>query len=124
MERLCFLVWLAGCATLSPGSKGPVNPVGARLASLPACAPGTEVGALLVKAGICTKKHCEGVCCNQCGWTATFESRNGQPVPVEGARAQALLGVTDSALDCEIAAWAEALAGQSVSIAAPECVVR
>ena len=124
VKRLCLLLWLAGCATNATLSNGPVNPVRARLASLPACAPGAEVGVLVVKAAICTKKHCEAACCNQCGWTATFETRNGQPVPVEPARVQALLGVAQSALDCEIAGWAEALAGQSLSLEAPECVVR
>lgn len=124
MKKLWWLVWLAGCATSAPLSNGPVNPVRARLASLAACAPGAEVGALVVKAAICTKKHCEAACCNQCGWTATFETLNGQPVPVEPARVQALLGVNESALDCEIVAWGEALAGHSVSLDAPQCVVR
>lgn len=39
------------------------------------------------------------------------------------ARVQEVLGVADSALDCEIAAWTAALQTQSVSLETPRCVV-
>lgn len=122
MKKLSWLVLLTGCVTSAPLTKGPVNPTRARLEALPTCAPGAEVGVLTVRPTICTKMHCQEACCNQCSWEASFE-KNGQPSPVEAARVEALLGVTASALDCEIAAWGEALSGLSVSVE-PPCVAR
>jgi hypothetical protein len=79
---------------------------------------------LIPRATMCTRMSCQDKCCNRCNWAATFETKNGQPVLAEQARVQALLGVPESALDCEIAAWAEALGSQSVSLGPPGCVVR
>src|SRR6476661_5717011 len=110
---------LAGCVTTpapvtSAAADGPPGAaVRQKLASLPRCEPGADVGLLVPRATICTKKHCEDRCCNQCSWSATFHNMSGE-LPADIARVQALLGVPESALDCEIAAWAEALAGQSV----------
>jgi hypothetical protein len=112
---------LSACATVAPTGKPSLR---AKLEALPRCEAGANVGALTVTAHICTKKHCESACCNACSWRATFEGKNGQPTPVDAAQVQSLLGVTESALDCEIAGWADALGGQSLSLEAPACVVR
>lgn len=122
MKKLSWLWLLAGCVTSAPLMKGPVNPTRDRLDALPRCAAGAAVGVLTVRATTCTKMHCQEACCNHCSWEASFE-KNGQPAAVEAARVEALLGVTASALDCEIAAWGEALAGLSVSVD-PACVAR
>jgi hypothetical protein len=122
VRKLSFLLLLAGCVTSSPLVKGPVNPTRDRLEALPRCAPGAEPGVLTVRATTCTRMHCQEACCNQCSWEASFE-KNGKPSPVEAAQVEALLGVTGSALDCEIAAWGEALSGLSVSVD-PGCVAR
>ena len=138
MKKWLGWMLLAGCAT-SPGTlkgaasgPGPLDAretaaasrVRAALEALPRCEAGAPVGVLTLRPTVCTKMFCEEACCNQCGWAATFEGKDGQPVPVEPARVQALLGVPESALECEIAAWAGALAGQSVSVDPPACVVR
>jgi hypothetical protein len=44
--------------------------------------------------------------------------------PADKARVQAALGLPESALDCEITAWSQALAGQSLALDATPCVVR
>lgn len=121
--RVGLFFVLSGCAT-SPPAPARADPVRQRLSALPACQPGAEVGFLRVRPTVCTKKACEAACCNQCSWAATLETKSGQPVPVEAARVQTLLGVGESGLDCEIAAWAEALEGLSVALDPGECVVR
>ncbi len=132
MGRLIVVLLLTGCVTTPATGTGsapaadssPGAAVRERLKSLARCEAGADVGLLTPKATMCTKKHCQERCCNQCSWAATFQTKNGEEVPAEPARVQALLGVPESALDCEIAAWGEALAGQSVSLDAPGCVVR
>lgn len=119
MGRLSLVVLLAGCVTTPP-----LVVKASRLESLPNCEAGADVGLLTVKANRCTLKHCQTACCNQCSWAATFEDKSGQPVPADQARVQKLLGVAQSALDCEIAAWAAELASQSVSLEGTGCVVR
>jgi hypothetical protein len=124
---LIVVVLLTGCVTTPAAPAADSSPGAAvreRLKSLARCEAGADVGLLAPRATTCTKKHCEDRCCNQCSWSATFQTKNGEAVPAEPARVQALLGVPESALDCEIAAWAEALATQSVSLDAPGCVVR
>lgn len=126
MGRLIAVVFLAGCVTTPPAPPADSAPGAAlreRLRSLSRCDAGAEVGVLEVRATICTKKHCQERCCNQCSWAATFQTMSGT-LPVDTARVQAVLGVPESALDCEIAAWREALAGQSVSLDPPGCAVR
>ena len=123
MKKLVWLLWVTGCGTSAPLMKGPVNPTRDRLDALASCAPGAEAGVLAVRETGCTKKLCREACCNRCRWEGSFEVR-GQPVQVEAAQVEALLGVTgSSALDCEIAAWGEALSGLSVSVD-PPCVAR
>lgn len=132
MKRWLWVVLLAGCATTSTSGGGAVASkdqaalakVREALAALPRCEPGANVGALALRPTICTKMFCDEACCNQCSWAATFTGKSGQPQPVEPARVQELLHVTEGALDCEIAAWATALQGQSISLDAPGCVVR
>lgn len=121
--RVFLLMVLSGCAT-APVAPAQEDPVRQRLAALPACQAGAEVGVLRVRPTLCTKKACEAACCNQCSWVATLETKSGQSAPVEPARVQALLGVGESGLDCEIAAWAEALKGLSVALDPSGCVVR
>lgn len=121
--RVGLLMVLSGCAT-APVAPAQEDPVRQRLAALPACQPGAEVGVLRVRPTLCTKKACEAACCNQCSWAATLETKSGQPEPVEPARVQGLLGVGESGLDCEIAAWAGALQGLSIALDPPGCVVR
>jgi hypothetical protein len=94
-----------------------------RLKTLAACEAGAKAGVLSVRATVCTKKHCQERCCNACSWAATFQPSGGEAVPAEPARVQALLGVPESALDCEVAAWGEALASQPVSLD-PPCALR
>lgn len=117
VKKLGLLVLLAGCVTGAPRgeSKGPGNPTRDRLEALPRCDAGADVGVLTVRAAMCTKMSCQEACCNRCSWAATFE-RQGQREAADAARVAALLGVTESALDCEIASWSEALAGLSVSL--------
>ncbi len=119
MGRLSVvLVLMAGCvSTPKPLEQR------SRFEALPKCEAGADVGLISVKPALCTKKHCQTACCNQCSWAATFENKSGQPVPADQARVQKLLGFTESALDCEIAAWSAELASQSVSLEAG-CVVR
>lgn len=93
------------------------------LEALPRCQAGADVGHLVVRATVCTKMFCDSACCNRCGWAATYESMSGA-VEADRARVQTLLGLPESALDCEIAAWGRALAGQSLALDAPSCVVR
>lgn len=125
MIRVALLFLLAGCATSGGAPKeAPVRGVKAALQKLPACQAGADVGLLQVKPTLCTKMFCEAACCNQCSWAATFENKSGQPVPVPPARVQEWLGVPQSALDCEVAQWNEALTGQSVSLEGAGCLVR
>lgn len=125
MGRLSLILLLSGCATTAHGPQ-PVEKVSlqSRIDALPKCADGADVGLITVKASLCTKKHCEAACCNQCSWVATFENKSAQPVPVDQARVQDLLGLAASALDCEIAAWTRELESQSVSLEGSGCVVR
>lgn len=117
MKKFLGCLLLSACVTSSPTVRA------SKLDALPRCEAGANAGALTVKASICTKKHCEQACCNQCSWTASFEGKNGQPVTPDVAQVQALLGLSESALDCELAEWSTALTGQSVSLE-PACLVR
>ena len=117
MNKFLGCLLLTACVTSSPTTKP------SKLDALPKCVAGADAGALSVKANICTKKHCERACCNQCSWTASFEGKNGQPVLADPAQVQALLHLGESALDCELAEWLTALTGQSVALE-PACVVR
>lgn len=137
MKKWLWVVMLAGCATSSTTTKEAVSGGGevpaqeeaararvrAALAALPRCAPGAPVGALTVRATVCTKMFCDQACCNQCGWAASFDTLSGA-LPADPARVRELLHLPESALECEIAAWSEALRGQSISLEAPACVVR
>lgn len=98
--------------------------VKAALAKLPTCQPGADVGRLMVRSTMCTRKFCQTACCNQCGWGASFEGMNGQPHPVELARVREVLDLGEGALDCEVKAWAVSLDGVSLQLDAPACVVR
>lgn len=97
--------------------------VKARLAALPACADGADVGQLSIAASTCTRKFCKAACCNGCSWAPTFETKGG-PQPVTVAQVQALLELPSGALDCEVAAWSAALAGVSVAFDGGGCAVR
>jgi curli biogenesis system outer membrane secretion channel CsgG len=131
MKRLlAVLLLLAGCATTGGADQPSADPRAAAhaqvtqaLAGLPSCQPGAEVGALKVKATTCTRMFCSSACCNRCSWSASWESMSGaRDASVQ--EVQRLLKVSDSALDCEVAAWAQALDGQSVALEAPSCMVR
>ena len=138
MKKLLMLcaLWAAGCATTTTTSKeeavsGGGSPEQAAAAKLhavldamPRCEAGANVGALVIKAAMCTKRFCQEACCNHCSWTASFEGKNGQSQPVDAARVVELLHVTDSSLDCEIGAWVGALQGTSLSVDGAGCVVR
>lgn len=125
MGRLMLLMLLSGCVTdtAASASQPKKSALQEKLDALPRCEAGADVGVLTPRATICTKKHCQDACCNQCSWSATLETKNGQPTPVEQAKVQALLGLPAGALDCEIAAWAQTLASRSLSLEAG-CVVR
>lgn len=137
---LLVLLLVAGCVTAKPSvatepsvapertaTAGPQDAAGAQVKSalerLPRCAPGAEAGALSLQPAACTKKFCHAACCNQCTWSATFDGMSGAR-PADKARVQAALGISESALDCEIAAWSQALAGQSVALEPAPCQVR
>jgi len=94
------------------------------LEALPKCEAGAGAGLLTVKATTCTKMYCGKSCCNQCSWEASLELKNGQKLPVEAARVKEALKVSDGALECEIAAWSQVLATQSLAFDATTCVVR
>lgn len=97
----------------------------ARLASMPACAAGVDVGVLELRPTICTKRFCKARCCNACGWKATLQTMSGVSMPVDEARVRAALQLGEgSAYECEIAAWTQALAGASVGLDGEACVVR
>lgn len=139
MKWAAWLLLLSGCVTThgaapaetkaAPGAvaASPAAAAQARvteaLARLPSCRPGAEVGHLVVRPTVCTKMFCDAECCNRCGWEATYEAMAGA-APAEKARVQAVLGLPDSALECEVAAWGRALAGQSIALDPPSCVVR
>lgn len=128
MKRLGLIFLLAGCATTTTSAgapkSAPKSGIAAALEKLAACQAGADVGRLTVKATICTKKFCDEPCCNQCSWAATFENKSAQPQPAPLERVQALLGLPESAMDCEIAQWNQTLAAQSVSLDGAGCVVR
>jgi hypothetical protein len=151
MKWAAWLVLLSGCVTTHGTAPAPVetkaepavaapadddttaaaaSPVAAAqarvteaLARLPSCRPGADVGHLVVRPTVCTKMFCAAECCNRCGWEATYETMAGS-LPAERARVQAVLGLPDGALECEVAAWGRALSGQSIALDAPSCVVR
>lgn len=130
MRWLGALFVLAGCATTGEGPARAADPQGAAvervtkaLAALPACAAGADVGRLVPKATMCTRMFCRTACCNTCGWSASYETMSGAR-EASVADVQRLLGLPESALDCEIAAWRDALSAQSLVLDAPACVVR
>ncbi len=94
------------------------------LDALPKCADASVAKPLTIAATMCTKKFCNTPCCNACGWAATQPGADGQPAQVDGARVTSLLKLGGHSLDCEISAWNEAVAGQSVSLGEPACVAR
>ena len=130
MRWLGVLFVLAGCATTGETPASSADPEAAAvervtkaLAALPACSAGADVGRLVPKATMCTRMFCRTACCNQCSWSASYETMSGAR-EASVADVQRLLGVPESALDCEIAAWRNALSAQSVVLDAPACVVR
>lgn len=92
--------------------------------ALPRCEPGAPVGLLVVKPTSCTKMYCGKECCNTCGWAATLEQKSGEKVAVDNARVRDALKVTESALECEVAAWTQVLSTQSIALDGTACVVR
>lgn len=95
----------------------------ARLASLPACAPGATVGQVSFL-GMCTKMFCrDEACCNRCRWEPRYETKGGVEAGV-GARVREVLQLPESAMDCEGAAWERVLKGVSVGLEGEGCVVR
>jgi hypothetical protein len=131
--------WLLGCALLAaacqttkpaetPTREGrdatATSELRAVLDALPKCEAGAEAGRVHVAATTCTKLYCGKACCNTCSWAATFEGKNGTPVPLDVETARALLKLKDGALDCEVAAWAQVLDGVSMAVEGTACVVR
>ncbi|MFZ5445346.1 MAG: hypothetical protein ACOZQL_35475 [Myxococcota bacterium] len=94
------------------------------LESLPRCEPGAPVGLVTVTPTTCTKMYCGKACCNTCGWRATHEQKNGEKVAVEPARLRDVLELSESALECEVAAWSQVLSTQSLALDGAACVVR
>lgn len=98
--------------------------VKAALAALPKCEAGADVGKLVIKTTMCTRMFCNRACCNQCGWEAKFEGMSNDSQPVDAARVREVLKLGESSLDCEVKAWAGAVANESLSLGQPACVVR
>lgn len=98
--------------------------LGERLATLPRCERGATVGQVTLALSACTRMACPEACCNACSWTAAFVSTNGVPQPVAPARLREVLGVTERALECEVAAWNGVLRGQDVGLDGAGCLVR
>ncbi len=130
---LLGLALLGGCVTTEATEKksakvsadvAAADKLRAVLAALPRCEPGAAAGLLAVNPTMCTKMFCDHACCNHCGWAATLETKNGQKQPVSDMRAREVLQVSDSALECEIDAWAKVLATQSLAVEGTACVVR
>lgn len=135
---LGLLVVVSGCATTATEAKvekatdavalerdaQAAATLKATLAAMPRCEPGAEVGRVSVRATMCTRMACRQACCNGCGWAVRFEAKNGEAREVAAARAQELLKLTDGALDCEIAAWEQVLATESIGVDGAGCVVR
>jgi hypothetical protein len=94
-----------------------------RLASLPRCAPGAEVGQLVVVTTGCTRMACVERCCNRCWWSVTVTTKRGEGQPVDAGRVRELLGWPEQALECEVSAWREGLQGVDLDAEAG-CVVR
>jgi hypothetical protein len=129
MTRLLpLLLLVVACATPNT-SESSAQPQQAKaavteaLAKLPACAAGAAVGQLVVAPHICTEKLCKAACCNGCTWKATFTTASGAQ-PVDRARVLEALHLPEQALDCEVAAWNEALTGQSLALDSTACVAR
>lgn len=137
-KLMTVLLVLAGCVTAEATEKksDPVEAtrdgrdaaaamqLRAVLEALPKCEAGAPVGLLVVKATTCTKMYCGKECCNTCGWAATHEQKNGEKVNVDPARVREVLKVSDGALECEVAAWNQVLATQSLALDGTACVVR
>jgi hypothetical protein len=95
------------------------------LAALPACTDASAAKPLTIATTMCTRKFCNTPCCNACGWAATQPGADGNPAPIDNARVTSVLKLANEhTMDCEIAAWGEAVAGQSVSLGEPACVAR
>lgn len=131
MKRTLWVLLLAGCASTPKASEAPktkdvvaAEQVKAALAALPKCEAGAEVGRLVLKTTMCTRMFCNAPCCNQCGWEARFEGMSDDSRPVDAARVREVLRLGESSLDCEVKAWAGAVANESVSLGEPACVVR
>lgn len=134
-----LLVLFAACACSAPQKKEDApaptptmtRPEAARAAvksaldALPACGAASQARPVSITLTMCTKKFCNTPCCNTCGWAATQPGADGAPTPVDAERLKTLLKLGEgSALDCEVSAWNEAIAGQAVSLGDPACVAR
>lgn len=140
--RAAVLLVLGGCATTEAtvkAAEAPVTPpltssrtgqdVAARahvekaLSALARCEPGREVQGVTVEPSGCTRMFCREACCNQCTWKATAVGLDGVAEDVTG-RLGLALALPDSALECEVAAWRQALAAKDLGLTAPFCVVK
>lgn len=136
---VAMFVMLGGCVTAAEAEKKsePVTAttrdgrdaaaaaqVRSAIEALPRCEAGATVGMLVVKPTSCTKMYCGKECCNTCGWAATLEQKNGEKVTIDSARVRDALKVSESALECEVAAWTQVLSTQSVGLDGAACVVR
>jgi hypothetical protein len=126
-----FVLCAVSCATtgeVKPVAGPDVDEGGVRarleqtLAALPTCKADADVGALVLTPTFCTEKRCTTACCNACGWNAKLETAQGTR-KLEAATVQQALGLKDGALECEVRAWNDALAGRNVGLA-PTCLVR
>ncbi len=133
MRRALMVLLLAGCtgaqkqddASPRAGKDAvAVADLKRALAALPKCVEGADVGRLVIRSTMCTRMFCQGACCNQCGWAASFEGMSGDSQPVDAKRVREVLRLGEGALDCEVKAWAQTLEGESVSLSEPACVVR
>lgn len=136
MKKLLWVV-LAAAACSAPQKKDDAptaersRPEAARAAvkaaldALPTCADASAAKPLTIAPTVCTRKFCDTPCCNACGWAATQPGADGAPVRLDNAQVKAALKLSDEkTLDCEVMAWGEAVAGQSVSLGDQSCVAR
>lgn len=92
------------------------------ISALPTCKANADVGALVLTPTFCTEKHCTTACCNACGWNAKLETAQGTR-KLEASTVQQALSLKDGALECEVRAWNDALAGRNLGLT-PACLVR
>lgn len=131
---LVLLVPLLACATAKEASPGGAaaadaaalarRDAAAAVSRLQSCRelpkPSLTVGALRLAAKFCTEKKCSTACCNRCSWTATLAAPGGDRSLEPTAVSRLLGGPPADPLECELAAWSDALGETQLGVSGLE----